>query len=232
MILLSDHSLFWVCAAFGLWIAFLFIIAPFIVKNKKISRRAQIIVASMSLGLTLGSVVLYQGYGALDGLQDKGIIQQIAQTLSELQSTQAVSQEVVLERLMKLEAQLPKRSASWSYLAGVYQHLGFLDQSVNAYHQASLLSPQVLTYVTQEALLISRNNQGVLPAELKAKLEMFLKKENNNQDILNLLAIHAYQKKEYALALKYWQSLLKQAENLSVEDKQTITLMLAAARGH
>lgn len=235
-LLLSDHWIFWLCAMFGLLIAFLFIIAPFTVKNNsnqlslKSGVHTGIIVASM-MGVMLGSIGLYQYYGALDGLEDKAVINQIAKTLSELQSTQTVSRDMVLDRLMKLEAQLPKRGSPWSYLAGVYQHLGFLDQAAIAYHQAAKLSPKVLAYVTQEAYLFSRMNQGLLSAQMKAQLEMVLKKEANNQDILNLLAIHAYQQKEYPVAIKYWQSLLTQ-ENLSSEDKQTIILMMATARKH
>ena len=223
----SGFSIFWLCAALCLGIALLFVILPFL--SKKSSLWAKITGIAMAVGLVCGSISLYQHYGALEGVEDKSIIKNIADALSDLQQTDNVSRDKVLTTLKALERQLPDRGAPWAYLAGVYQHLGFLEMAQEAYRQASHFDPKVLAYVTQEAIIISKMQGGKLPLDIKTNLKTILTTEPNNQDALNLLAIDAYQTKEYKMALKYWQEILTKIENLSEPEIKTIKLMMASA---
>ena len=224
---MSTTSLFSIGAVMSWGIATVFLIAP--LRGQWSPQRIGGVVG-LSTALVLSSVWLYQHYGALHAVQDKAIITDIAQRLSSLQQAGTLSAEKVLNTLEEVESRLPKRPLSWAYLAGVYQHLGFLAKASMAYHHAFELNPKMLSYLTQEAYVLSKMNNGRLPEPLKNHLATLLQQDLKNQDALTLLAMDAYRRKDYPLAIDYWQRLLAQADTLSAEDMIHIKALVLKAK--
>lgn len=227
LLMIPHTGFFWVGAGMCLFVAGLFLVAPL---RKQWTKRTSLLAVIMGTALGGSSLFLYTLYGSLEGVEDKAIITHIAQRLSILQKAQTLSREKVLKVLQEIQTELPNRDVPWAYLAGVYQHLGFLDYAAKAYHYAFELNSNTSSYVTQEAYLRSKINQGLLPSELKMHLKTILQADAKNEDALTLLAMDAYQQQDYALAITYWQNLLKQAETLSDEERKSINLMLLKAR--
>lgn len=227
MSLLTTHTVFFgigVAACFLM--ASLFIVGPLI---KQPSKRMAVLVAIFGLSLGGSSLYLYKRYGALEGVHDKAIITDIAQRLSVLQDSDNISREKVFDILKDIEKKLPKRDTPWGYLAGVYQHLGFLEEAQEAYHHAFELNPKVSSYFTQATYLSTQMNQGLLSDPVRSQLKILLQTEDKNKDILTLLGMDAYQQQEYASAIQYWQALLK-VDTLSEDEIKSINLMLLKAR--
>jgi len=237
MVFSSVQLIFVIGAVLALLIALVFIVMPFISRrsstcsnNKKLSTKW--IVAAIIVGVLSSSILLYKRYGALESLEDKQYIEHITKALSKIQANQNSTPAGVLNQLLALEQQLPKRSALWSHLAGVYQHMGFTQNAAAAYQKAAQWSPHIASYTIQEAYFVSSLEEGALDSNLKTRLILFLTQDPLNQDILNLLAIDAYQRQDYNLAIQYWHTILHKSKEVSLEDRQAISVMLASAQHH
>lgn len=221
----APNVTFWIGALMILLMAAIFMLMPF--------KRTKALAAALWMGSIVGiaTLGLYQHYGALNGVEDKALMTLMAQKLSALQSGELASREKVLNVIEEIESKLPSRPLPWAYLGGIYQHLGFLDKGAAAYHQAFELNPESFTYLIQEAYLVSKLNQGLLSTRLKDNLNLLLRQEADNSDILTLLAMDAYQQKDYLSVIRYCQHLLTKVPSLSSQEITNIEGLLLKAKG-
>jgi hypothetical protein len=100
------------------------------------------------------------------------------------------------------------------------------------YHQYGALDKveaKKMQDLIQMGYLDSYTHQGILSIDMKKQLERQFKYQKNNRDLLTLLSMDAYQHKKYGIAIKYWEDLLKQSDQLTSEEIKTIRFMIAKA---
>jgi len=119
----------------------------------------------------------------------------------------------------------PKDAGLWWQLGEVCELGGELDEALQAFEKSCQLDKQNTNAIGYFLTLYSKHNKGKLsPTVAQLAQNLFL--ENNEHPIaLNVLAIAAFQNKEYRQAISYWEKLrhsLKKNVNLDAELKQLI----------
>jgi cytochrome c-type biogenesis protein CcmH len=128
----------------------------------------------------------------------------------------------------RLKAQ-PDDADGWSMLGRTYSVLGRHDDALKAYQKAMNLRKDDATLVADYADALAVNNNRTLDGEPMKYVERALKLEPTNLKALFLAGTHAFDKKDYAGAVKFWEKAAKSAppENAFV---QQIQPALAEAR--
>jgi len=98
---------------------------------------------------------------------------------------------------------------AWFKVAKIYelQHQYHLAQ--DAYYNLMNLDPQNEFFFKQFIKMSTKDTNGLLTEEIRAKLMLKLKKQ---QDITYLLAIDAYNQQEFVLAANYWSQVYSLAQ--------------------
>lgn len=97
----------------------------------------------------------------------------------------------------------------WFLLGKVYRSQGRFQEASEALLKAYNLLPENHEYVISYVDSVwENNNRAPLSQYLVRALEDVLKVNPTNPDCLSLLAINAYNSKDYASAIKYWNTLL------------------------
>jgi cytochrome c-type biogenesis protein CcmH len=128
----------------------------------------------------------------------------------------------------RLKAQ-PDDADGWSMLGRTYSVLGRHADALNAYQKAMNLRKDDATLVADYADSLAVNNNRTLDGEPMKYVERALKLEPLNLKALFLAGTHAFDKKDYTGAVKFWEKAAKSAppENAFV---QQIQPALAEAR--
>jgi cytochrome c-type biogenesis protein CcmH len=128
----------------------------------------------------------------------------------------------------RLKAQ-PDDADGWSMLGRTYSVLGRHEDALKAYQKAMNLRKDDATLVADYADALAVNNNRTLDGEPMKYVERALKLEPLNLKALFLAGTHAFDKKDYAGAVKFWEKAAKSAppENAFV---QQIQPALAEAR--
>jgi cytochrome c-type biogenesis protein CcmH len=128
----------------------------------------------------------------------------------------------------RLKAQ-PDDADGWSMLGRTYSVLGRHADALKAYQTAMNLRKDDATLVADYADSLAVNNNRTLDGEPMKYVERALKLEPTNLKALFLAGTHAFDKKDYAGAVKFWEKAAKSAppENAFV---QQIQPALAEAR--
>ena len=128
----------------------------------------------------------------------------------------------------RLKAQ-PDDADGWSMLGRTYSVLGRHEDALKAYQKAMNLRKDDATLVADYADALAVNNNRTLDGEPMKYVERALKLEPTNLKALFLAGTHAFDKKDYAGAVKFWEKAAKSAppENAFV---QQIQPALAEAR--
>lgn len=99
-------------------------------------------------------------------------------------------------------------STGWFLLGRLYSSTENYDEAADAFGRANRLDPNNPEIMMQYTLALYFANGNTLNTESKALLDELIANDPNNPDVLNLLALDAYQRKDYETAIAYWRRLL------------------------
>jgi cytochrome c-type biogenesis protein CcmH len=117
--------------------------------------------------------------------------------------------ESMVNRLIdRLKAQ-PDDADGWQMLARTYAALGRQQQAVDAFKQAEKLRPTDPTLLADYAVAVALNNNKDLEGEPRALIERALKANPKHPKALALAGTAAFGRKDYKLAVDYWEQLAK-----------------------
>jgi cytochrome c-type biogenesis protein CcmH len=117
--------------------------------------------------------------------------------------------ESMVNRLIDhLKAQ-PDDADGWQMLARTYAALGKQQPAVDAFKQAEKLRPTDPTLLADYAVAVALNNNKDLEGEPRALIERALKANPKHPKALALAGTAAFGRKDYKLAVDYWEQLAK-----------------------
>ena len=125
----------------------------------------------------------------------------------------------------KLAARLkdnPADAAGWAMLARSYGVLARTDEAVSAYAQAEKLTKNDAGLLVDYADALAVKNNRVLAGEPMKLIERALKMDPRNVKGLAMAGTEAFERKEYAKAVKYWDNMseIGGADNMFVKQIQ------------
>lgn len=126
-------------------------------------------------------------------------------------------EEQILAMVKQLEERLkadPKNAQGWVFLARTYGALNRLKDAKGAFEQAMALDPNNSNVLSDYADLIAFENKGIND-QAQSFIARALKIDPNNPKALALNGTAAFEKKDYASAIKNWE---KAIPNLGPKD--------------
>ncbi len=117
--------------------------------------------------------------------------------------------ETMVNRLVDRLKSNPDDADGWQMLARTYAALGKQQQSVDAFKQAEKLRPTDPTLLSDYAVAVALNNNKDLEGEPRALIERALKANPKHPKALALAGTAAFGRKDYKLAVDYWEQLAK-----------------------
>ncbi len=114
----------------------------------------------------------------------------------------------MVDRLAERLQAEPGNAEGWAMLARSYTVLGRHADAVQAYAKASALVPADAELLADYADALAVLNKGQLAGEPMKLVERALKADARNVKALALAGTHAYDRKDYKGAVRYWQQLV------------------------
>lgn len=155
-------------------------------------------------------------------LQTQKKQQQIQALLAKMKSPEKL--------ITKLKAQLdnhPSSARGWYLLGRLYVSQNRWQPARDAFAQSLQLQPDEATAVNY-ALSLWQLNQRRINADIRNRLQEIIQNNPDQPDALAMLAMDAYEHKQYSPALTYWRRLLKSAPENS-EEAQALKQAIAQA---
>jgi cytochrome c-type biogenesis protein CcmH len=126
----------------------------------------------------------------------------------------------------KLAARLqdkPQDAEGWAMLARSYNMLGRNPEAINSYEKAIALSGDDAVLLADYADALAVKNNRSLAGEPMKWVARALKNDPHNLKALSLAGAYAFEKKDYANAVKYWEQVVQfgAADNRLVEQVQS-----------
>jgi cytochrome c-type biogenesis protein CcmH len=124
----------------------------------------------------------------------------------------ATSSEQITAMTEKLAERLkekPNDAEGWTMLARSYIALGRQPEALKAYENALSLRKDDATLLADYADALAVKNNGRLDGEPMKQIDRALKIDPKNPKALALAGSHAFNKKDYAGAVKLWEVLVK-----------------------
>src|SRR5690606_5398045 len=109
----------------------------------------------------------------------------------------------------------------------VYLNLQMYTEALNAYEKAEVFAAgdEVYFAKAQQAYALSFIHSGKLNEQALRLIDEVLSQYPSHRGALNLLAMNAYQNKEYEIAYQSWKNILVKGE-LPENEKQAITKVM------
>lgn len=204
--------IFWLSIGFMIF-AGLFLSAPSFFKNRSLALSILILIplASLIFYLSSGRYTQWRQYLAI---QEK-----LAATHSDIH--QFGQPKTLILQLEEKTRNSPNDPKAWYFLGKLYLGTGQLSQAEQAFQHAKQLDPdntEIGFFTVQTAFF---RHQTLNKTE-KAFLTTLLQKEPHHLSALNLLALNAYQHKNYGLAIQYWEQILKQLPSDAIEERKSV----------
>lgn len=136
------------------------------------------------------------------------------------------------EIIDKMRAHLkkdPKSAKGWFLLGRVYANVQDNENALKSFKTAYDLEPSDEQYAVHYAHALWTENQQQFSPQIKAIFQHLLKQNPNQPDALAMLAMEAYQTKNFELAIEHWQKLLALAPAQS-EEARAIRKAIAKAQ--
>ena len=119
--------------------------------------------------------------------------------------------DAMLEKLAARMKDKPDDADGWAMLGRSYAVLGRFDQAMPALKQAVALRGNDAVLLTDYADALAVVNGRSLEGEPARIVEQALKLDPNNLKALSLAGTHAFNRKDYAQALKHWEKMVELA---------------------
>jgi len=172
---------------------------------------------SMTLGLLSFVVVLaVAGYAwtGSPGVPSAGPPSADAAAGGNPHTASAAEQEQFAAAVEKLAERLqgqPDDAEGWAMLARSYGMLGRIDEAVPAYQKAVALNGQDARLLADYADTLALKNNRNLEGEPMQLVERALKIEPNNLKALSLAGAAAFNRQDFAGAVRYWEQVVRHA---------------------
>ena len=121
--------------------------------------------------------------------------------------------EAMIEKLAARLKERPDDAEGWVMLGRTYAVLGRHDQAASALKQALALRPDDAMLLADYADALAVVNGRSLEGEPSRLIEQALKVDPNNIKALSLAGTHAFNRKDYAGALRHWEKVAQLAPN-------------------
>ena len=147
-------------------------------------------------------------------------------------SAHAVTPQQLEGMVQKLAARLesnPEDAEGWFMLARSYSVLGRFDKSAAAYAEAVKRLPEDAQLLADYADALAMAQGQRLAGEPEKLIERALRKDPNNVKALALAGSAAFERKDYAKAVSYWERTLPLASG-DPEFTRSVNASLAEAR--
>jgi len=164
-------------------------------------------------------VIAGAGYGWKGSLALSGIGAGIGNTTSAAAqsstpegSPHATDYEQIAAMTERLAARLkeePKNAEGWAMLARSYSVLGRHADALQAYKQAVGLRQDDANLLADYADSLAVSNHNSLNGEPMKWVERTLKLDPRNLKALSLAGTHAFERKDYAAAVKFWEKVVQ-----------------------
>ncbi len=179
-------------------------------------------------GFPVIALGLYLGFG------DSRQLQQV--WTAQRQNAEIARQAAKIKNPQELVTQLrdhlrqdPRSGEGWYLLGKLYLDLRQYAEAESALTQARRLQPQSGETMLALAKANFFRHQGHLTPAMEAALSGMLESLTEPVDALNLLAVNAYQRKDFHLAVNYWQRALSLVQPDS-PDSRTLLGMISDAQ--
>ncbi|TCV89501.1 c-type cytochrome biogenesis protein CcmI [Sulfurirhabdus autotrophica] len=180
--------------------------------------------AALLVVVPLTAVLLYLKLGS-----PQAVVPQPAVAAPEMGHATGGQLNPLVEKLATHLQNSPEDGAGWALLAHSYAEIGRFSDAVNAFENAVKLLPAdarlLADYADAQAMVNNRRLEGK-PAEL---IKQALAVDANNAKVLMLAGSEAFERKDFAGAVNYWEKLLKQLPPDS-EDARDISMSINEAR--
>jgi cytochrome c-type biogenesis protein CcmH len=124
-------------------------------------------------------------------------------------ATNAAQIAAMTDELVAHLKEQPNDAEAWSMLARIYSVLGKHPEALKAYEKAVSLRKDDATLLADYADALAIKNNQSLAGEPMRLIERALKLEPGNTKALALAGTHAFDRKDYAGAVKYWEKAVQ-----------------------
>jgi cytochrome c-type biogenesis protein CcmH len=184
---------------------------------------------AIAFALPVAAVIFYFQIGTPDSLSGAP---RVESTQPSAAQTNDPTQEQIAARVDGLAKQLqsnPNDVEGWIMLARSYRALERYGEAAGAYAKATELKPNDADLWADYAFTSALANNQRMAGQPTELVNQALKIDPENLPALELAGIAAYQAKDYAKAIEYWERALKKTPPDS-EVKQAIELKINEAK--
>jgi len=186
--------------------------------------------------ITVGAVALYFVVGNPKAVTSAGVPPALSQSAPNQPGV--MSDQQIAANIQKLADRLkqnPNDVQGWTMLARSYMMQERFSDAASAYEKLTALNANDADAWADYAEALALANDQKLAGKPTEALNRALKIDPKNQKALNLAGSAAYQAKDYAKAIDYWQQLLKLlpagSEDLKMVTEQISRTKELAAKG-
>lgn len=193
------------------------------------SRAGALTAAIVAGALPIAALMIYVALGNFDAFSPLG---ERSSSRGETAGRHDISPEQIAKMIKELEARLekdPGNAQGWGVLARTYYQLNRFPEATRAYEHAAALTPDDATLLADYADALAATQGGTLqgkPLELVARA---LAIDPNQWKALALAGTAAFDRKDYAQAVAYWERM-KASVPPSSPIAQSIDASIAEAR--
>lgn len=199
-------------------------------KNEEQESFSKKLSVTFSIFIFLLAFGLYFHLGGYFQLQERYSFDAIDQALMHLHQEKHLSKEKVVNTLLAVQKRLPASAQAWGRLADVYQALNLYENASHSYRMALKYNPEHSPFQTQLTYCEVMLNDGKVSKTHVEQLEEILKHSPTDKGALNLLALYAFQREEFQNAIRIWDQILLNSENVSDNEKQAIKQAIRQAK--
>jgi len=169
--------------------------------------------AALSLGLSAAVLALAVGGYAVTGAPEhaghRPGATSASSTIPTDSATPVTDQQVVelVEQVAQRVKDRPDDATGWALLARAYSAMGRQTDAIPAFQKAMSLSPKDASLMADFADALVAQNNGVFDAESLALVEQALELEPDNIKALALSGSAAYDRRDYATAVRLWSQI-------------------------
>lgn len=184
--------------------------------------------AVVALGMALVAGAVYQAVGTPKAL-DPEAVAPVVSAPAQAQDVGPAQIEAMVARLAERLKTQPDDLKGWRMLARSYETLRRFDQAVLAYQRLQQLAPNDAEVLVDHAVALGMSAGQTLTGEPERLLRQALNIDPTNVQALALVGSAAFERRDYAGAIKPWQQLLALAPPDS-DIARSITASIAKAQ--